>query len=168
MWFREKTVILFLLVFISLFGCKKYAEDDVNSINSPCQRVARKWKLNKITNKNGRDYSDSVIYIYNPNRLIPGPSDSFTYSNLILELKKSKNVFCLETGIRGVATVYNKPFYSGYYEIKFKKSKFKFDIIPDKNAPTRYFFDDYDIIKLTNSEMIFSNYKTKAYFKALD
>lgn len=164
---KHKTVILFALIF-SLNSCKKYEQDDKRYYKTPCGRVAKKWELYKIVDKNGRDYTDSVIYFKTPdNGWAFVPEQSYTYAGMIIEFERSKNQICLETGIRGSVKVLNKPFNKGYYEIKFKRTKFKFDIEPHTNSPARYFFDDYTIYKMTSDELIFGQEwnQMRAYFR---
>lgn len=164
--------IILLLTFITIIifsSCKKYEEDDKRYYKTPCGRVAKKWQLYKITDQNGKDYTDSLIYFKIPdNNWATKSEQSFTYNGLILEFERSKNKLCLETGIRGKATVLNKPFSSGYYEIKFKRTMFKFDLRPHENTPTRYFIDDYTIFKMTKDELIFGRGQARAYFRVAD
>ncbi|MDF2449628.1 MAG: hypothetical protein K0R26_2132 [Bacteroidota bacterium] len=161
-------VILFLSALVTYSGCKKYDQDDKRYYKTPCGRVAKKWQLYKITDKNGRDITDSLIYFKTPENgwaFVPG--QSYTYGGMIIEFERSDNKLCLETGIRGNVKVLNKPFYKGYYELKFKRTKFKFDIEPHTNSPSRYFFDDYTIYKMTSDELIFGQNwnEMRAYFK---
>ena len=96
------------------------------------------------------------------------PEQSFTYNGLILEFERSNNKLCIETGIRGKATILNKPFSYGYYEIKFKRTMFKFDLRPHENTPTCFFINDYKIYKMTSDELIFGRGQERAYFKVAD
>jgi len=164
-----KFCLIFFIAVILISGCKKYEQDEKRYYKTPCGRIAKKWELYKITDKDGRDITDSLIYYKIPdNKWALIPEQSFTYRNLMLEFDRSKNKLCLETGIRGNVTILNKPFSSGYYEIKFKRTKFKFDLRPHENTPTRYFIDDYTIYKMTSDELIFGQEwnKMRAFFTA--
>ncbi len=166
-----KTFILFFLTsMLMCTACKKYDLDDKRYYKTPCGRVAKRWQLYKIVDKDGRDFTDSVIYYKTPdNGWAFVPEQSYTYGGMIIEFERSKNMLCLETGIRGNVTVTNKPFNKGYYELKFKRTMFKFDIEPGTNSPNRYFFDDYTIYKMTSDELIFGRGdKMRAYFKVAD
>ena len=159
-------ILFFIFSILLLFGCKKYEEDDRRYFKSPCGRIAKKWELYKITDRNGKDCADSTIrFTY-----WTGPSiaytDSFTYNGMIIEFERSSNFFCGGTGIEGAVKCTNKPFSSGYYELKSKRTMFKLDIRPSDGSSTRYFLDDYKIHKMTSDELIFSNDQFKAYFKA--
>lgn len=160
-------ILLFVSTIILIFNCcKKYEEDDKRYYKTPCGRVAKKWQLYKITDINGKDYTDSLFNFKIPdNNWAVTPEQTFTYNGLILEFERSNNKLCIETGIRGKVTIPNKPFSSGYYEIKFKRTKFKFDLRPHENTPTRYFIDDYTIYKMTSDELIFGRGLAKAFFK---
>ncbi len=161
-------LLLSIVVVLNWNGCKKYEQDDKRYYKTPCGRVAKKWQLYKITDKNGKDFTYSVIYFKTPdNGWALVPEQSYTYAGMIIEFERSNNNLCLETGIRGNLKVLNKPFNKGYYEIKFKKTKFKFDIEPGVNSPSRYFVDDYTIYKMTSDELIFGQdwNEMRAYFK---
>ena len=165
----HKILIVILTILLVFNNCKKYEEDDKRYYKTPCGRVAKKWQLYKIVDRNGKDYTDSLFYFQIPdNKWALKPEQSFTYNGLILEFERSNNKLCIETGIRGKATILNKPFSSGYYEIKFKRTKFKFDLRPHENTPTRYFIDDYTIFKMTSDELIFGREQARAYFKVAD
>ncbi len=164
-------ILISFAVILTFNNCKKYEQDDKRYYKTPCGRVAKKWQLYKIVDKNGRDYTDSVIYYKTPdNGWAFVPEQSYTYGGMIIEFERSKNKLCLETGIRGSVAVLNKPFNKGYYELKFKRTKFKFDIEPHTNSPARYFFDDYTIYKMTSDELIFGQEwnEMRAYFRVAD
>lgn len=131
--------------------------------------MAKTWRLYKITNRSGRDYADSVIYYkITDNNWAVDSSQSFTYKGMLMEFDRSKNNLCIETGIRGTLKVLNKPFSSGYYEVKFKRTTLKFDVRPHENTPTRYFSDDHTIFKMTSDELIFGRGQARAYFRVAD
>lgn len=152
---------LLVIVFVS---CKKYEEDDKRYLKTPCGRVAKKWKLNKILDANGKEFTDSVIY-YTP---APGePLQSIRYGDMILEFERSENKLCLETGIRGKVKSEGVPVYErSYYELQYKRTHFKFDIRPSELASIYYFIDDYKIYKMTKDELVFGHDRNKfrAYF----
>ncbi len=165
----HKTLIVISTILLFFNNCKKYEDDDKRYYKTPCGRVAKKWQLYKIVDRNGKDYTDSLFYFQIPdNNWALKPEQSFTYNGLILEFERSNNKRCIETGIRGEATILNKPFSSGYYEIKFKRTKFKFDLRPHEKTPTRYFIDDYTIFKMTTDELIFGRGQARAYFRVAD
>lgn len=158
--------LMAVLVWPLIFACKKYELDDHRYLKTPCGRVAKQWELYKITDRYGNEYQDSVIYFKIPdNGWALVPEQSFTYRGLIIEFERSTNWWCTETGIRADAKITNKPFGSGYYELKFKRTMFKLDLSPHKNTPTRYFIDDYTIYKMTSSELIFGRGNARAYFR---
>lgn len=164
------TRLLFLIpLLVCLPACKKYAEDDKRYFRTPCERIAKKWELYKITDNSGKDYTDSVFYYRTPDTdwaLLP--SQSYTYRGLILELSRSKNKFCLETGIYGDVTVENKPFSSGHYEIKNKRTVLNLDVRIKENSPSRYFIDSYTLYKMTSDALIFGQGdQFRVYFKAV-
>jgi hypothetical protein len=164
---RNLILILFAVI-LTCNSCKKYEQDGERYFKTPCGRVAKKWQLYKIVDKNGRDYTDSVIYFTtSDNGWAFVPEQSYTYGGMIIEFERSKNKLCLETEIRGNATVFNKPFNKGYYEIRRKRTEFKFDIEPHTNSSARYFFGDYKIFKMTSDELIFGQdwNEMRAYFK---
>jgi hypothetical protein len=167
----KNIVLISIAIILTLICCKKYEQDDRRYYRTPCGRIAKKWKLYKIVDKNGRDYTDSVIYFKIPdNGWALLPEQSYTFGGMIIEFDRSKNKLCLETGIRGSVKVLNKPFNTGHYEIKFKRTKFKFDIEPHAKSPDKYFFDDYTIFKMTSDELIFGQEgnEMRAYFKVAD
>ena len=164
-----KTLLIASSILFVVSSCKKYEEDEKTYYKTPCGRVVKKWKLYKITDKNGNDYKDSLFYFRIPdNGWALKPEQSFTYNGLILELERSNNKMCLETGIRGNATILNQPFSSGYYELIYKRKMFKFDVRPHEKTPTRYFINDYKIYKMTSTELIFGRSQEKVYFKVAD
>jgi hypothetical protein len=164
-----KALLLFSALILLFNSCKKFEDDDRRYLKTPCGRVAKKWELYKITNRSGRDYADSVIYYkITDNNFAENPDQSFTYKGMLLEFDRSTNKLCLETGIRGSLNILNKPFSYGYYEIKFKRTAFKFDVRPHANTPTRYFMDDYTIFKMTSDELIFGRDKARVYFKVAE
>jgi len=157
---------LFLAIILICNGCKKYDDDDRRYFKTPCGRIAKKWQLYKITDKKGRDFTDSLIYFKIPdNNWALIPEQSFTYSGLILELERSNNKLCIETDIIGSATVLNKPFSSGYYALRVRRTILILDLRPHEHTPTRYFINDYTINKMTSDELVFGNGLVKAYFK---
>ena len=166
---NKKFKLLFILGALAMISaCKKYELDDRRYFRSPCGRVAKRWQLYKITDQKGKEYQDSVFYYKIPdNGWAIVPEQSYTYNGMILELGRSANVFCLETGIGGDAKIINKPFSSGYYEIKFKRTMFKFDLRPHENTPSRYFLHDYTIFKMTSDELIFGRGNARAYFRVM-
>jgi len=76
---RNLILILFAVI-LTCNSCKKYEQDDERYFKTPCGRVAKKWQLYKIVDKNGRDYTDSVIYFTtSDNGWAFVPEQSYTY-----------------------------------------------------------------------------------------
>jgi hypothetical protein len=113
--------------------------------------------------------NDGLIFFKIPdNNWAEKAEQSFTYNGLIMELERSRNLLCLETGIVGSVKILNRPFSSGYYELKYKRTRIKFDVRPHEKTPSRYFIDDYTIYKMTSDELIFGRGKARAYFRVSD
>lgn len=158
-----------LLTLLFLCGCKRYEDDHRRYLKTPCGRIAKKWELTSIAWLNGREFMDSVIYYKTPdNGWAVVPSQSFTYRGLVLQLGRSANKLCLETGIRGDATVTNKPFSYGSYELINKRTLLRFDVRPAYNGDARYFYGIYAIHKMTKDELNISNSWIRISFRSVD
>lgn len=161
-----KRLLIILPCFLLVTTCKKYDHDERRYLKTACGRIARTWELYRITD-GIRDYQDSVIYFTQPeNDWIKTQEQSFTYGGLLMEFDRSDNLLCLETGITGAVKILNRPFSSGTYELRNKRSRFSFDVRPHEKTPVRYFQDTYRIYKLTKDELIFGNEPKVVYFRA--
>ncbi len=166
--FRALSPLLLTALLLNM-GCKKYAEDRQRYLKTPCERIAKEWELYSITDRDGREFKDSVVTYKSPNnKWALNPEQRFTYNGLVIAFQRSSNKMCLETGIDGKATVTNKPFGEGRYSLKHKRVYLEMDVSPYPNATPRYFFGLYKILKLTPSELIIDNNSSRVRFKAVN
>ncbi len=164
-----KSLFIFLTLVLISIGCKKYENDNRRYLKTACGRIAKKWQLYKITNRNGIDYAQdtSSYYLYdNTGQVIS--SEKFTYYGMILEFDKVGSEICAEVGLRGSVGCLNKKFNSGYYELRNRRTAIILDLIPLAGNPARYFEGGYNIFKMTKDEFVFGDGQARAYFKVAD